>query len=66
MSRVLARAYSYLSSSAPEVHYGIAASQAELSKWIDVQWPDGLRERFGIPGLDRVLTLVRGEGEGLP
>ncbi len=54
---------SYLSSSDPRVHFGLGpVAQAES---IEVLWPDGLRETFECPGLDRTLELRRGSGQEL-
>jgi len=30
---------------------------------LEVTWPDGAREVFPVPGVDRLLTLERGRGE---
>ena len=54
---------SYLSSSDPRAHFGLG--RVENADAIEVLWPDGLRESFACPGLDRDLELRRGEGLGL-
>jgi hypothetical protein len=49
---------SYLSASDPRLHFGLAGSEPVAA--IDVQWPDGTRERFaGVAG--RQVTLKRGK-----
>ena len=52
---------SYLSASAPRLHFGLGAS-ATVEAAV-VQWPDGQRERWSKPGSGRVVTLKRGTGE---
>lgn len=54
---------SYLSSSDPRVHFGLGPATRVDS--IEIAWPDGLRERFSAPGVDRELVLQRGSGEAL-
>jgi hypothetical protein len=58
---LLQPATSYLSSHEPVVHFGLGTVEA-LREAI-VTWPDGNRERFKIPGLNRRLTLAQGSGE---
>jgi enediyne biosynthesis protein E4 len=52
--------YSYLSSCDPRVHFGLG--NAVRIDWIDVHWPDGLRERFVDLEPDRIVRLIRGQG----
>ena len=52
---------SYLSASDALAHFGLGDS-AEVGAVI-VQWPDGAREQFAIPGVDRTVTLKRGAGK---
>jgi hypothetical protein len=60
LHRIVAPAYSYLSSSDPRVHFGL--SGARHVERIEVRWPDGGIESFpGCPG-DRIVTLTRGRG----
>ena len=56
-------AYSYLSSSDFKAHFGLG--EIETIEAIEVVWPDGDRERFSVPGVDRVVTVRQGEGESL-
>jgi len=62
MLGTVGRAHSYLSSNDPRLHFGLGHAVADE---IEVLWPDGLRERFQSPAIDRLLTLRRGEGEPL-
>jgi hypothetical protein len=58
--RIVAPAYSYLSSSDPRVHFGLGG--ARRVERIEVCWPDGRLERFPGGPVDRIFTLRRGEG----
>ncbi|HEY1339305.1 MAG TPA: CRTAC1 family protein, partial [Bryobacteraceae bacterium] len=50
---------SFTSASDLRLHFGLgAATAAELT----VSWPSGAREKFRVPGVDRVLHLVEGQG----
>jgi enediyne biosynthesis protein E4 len=50
---------SFLSASDLRLHFGLAnATTAEVI----VRWPTGVREKFAVPGVDRVLHLVEGAG----
>ena len=62
---VCLRAYSYLSSNDPRVHFGLGATTAIDS--FEIVWPSGApkKERFDVPGVDRVLTLQQGQGKPL-
>ena len=51
---------SYGSSSDPRVHFGLGVSSA-IDK-AEVHWPNGMRERFSVAGIDRIVELVEGEG----
>ncbi len=62
--RTITRAFSYLSSSDPRAHFGLGG--ADEVEHVEVHWPDGLRERFAVPGVDRVVELVRGTGQAEP
>ena len=59
--RTIGGGFSYLSSSAPEAHFGVGES--EVVDRIRVRWPDGLTEDFDATPVDRSVTLVRGEGK---
>jgi hypothetical protein len=60
--RTITRGSSYLSSNDPRAHFGLGP-QPQIER-IEVRWPGGPGESFDAPGVDRVLTLVRGEGSG--
>ena len=50
---------SFLSASDLRLHFGLGnASTAELI----VGWPTGVRERFAVPAVDRMVILVEGSG----
>lgn len=51
----------YLTSAPAVAHFGLG-EVAALDR-IAVTWPGGDEERFKVPGVDRWLVLVRGEGE---
>ncbi|MHC4108076.1 MAG: ASPIC/UnbV domain-containing protein, partial [Planctomycetota bacterium] len=59
-TRMIHRGFSYLSSSDPRAHFGLG--EATAVDQIEVVWPDGLRERFAVDGVDRGIELVRGRG----
>ena len=53
-------ASSYLCSNDPRAHFGLGnVTQVDA---VHVTWPDGTRERFVPPGVDRVVTLRKGDG----
>ncbi|MDE0041650.1 MAG: CRTAC1 family protein [Candidatus Poribacteria bacterium] len=56
-------AYSYLSSCDFKAHFGLG--EIEKVEAIEVVWPNGDRERFSVPGVDRGVTVRQGEGESL-
>ncbi len=62
--RTVTRGFSYLSNSDCRAHFGLG--QAEQVERIELRWPDGKLENFTISGVDRAVTLVRGEGEAAP
>jgi hypothetical protein len=50
---------SFTSASDLRLHFGLGeAAAAEVS----VRWPTGVREKFAVPGVDRVLHLTEGSG----
>lgn len=51
---------SYLSSGDPRAHFGIPAG-AEIES-LAVRWSDGSEETFPVPGRNRVVIAVRGQG----
>jgi hypothetical protein len=63
-SRVAGGGGSYLASSDPRVHFGLG--DAAMIASIVVAWPDGSRESFVSPGVDRQLELRRGSGKAVP
>lgn len=57
----LARAgYSYASAGDPRAHFGLGG--ADAIEALEVRWPDGAREAFDPPGVDRAVTVRNGEG----
>jgi len=62
--RLAVSTYGYLAASSPEAHFGLGP--ATSVDQIVVKWPDGKRERFPGGAVDRVVTVVRGEGGALP
>ena len=59
--RTISGAFSYISSSPLEAHFGLGDA-ADVSQ-IEIRWPDGRRERFAGGRADRAIVLLRGEGE---
>ncbi len=59
-SRSISSGFSYLSSSPAVAHFGVAAGV--VPQELEVRWPDGSLEWFGVDGLDRSMTVVRGAG----
>ncbi len=51
---------SFYSANSLELHYGLGSATAASAQ---VLWPSGKRERFRIPGVDRLVTLREGSGE---
>jgi hypothetical protein len=52
---------SYNSSSDLRLHFGLGAETK--IKYVEVRWPNGERERFTLPGIDRIVELVEGKGQ---
>ncbi len=61
--RTVGRAYSYLSSGDSRVHFGLG-DVVKVDR-IEIDWKDGLRERFSPVPINRYVELVRGTGTGL-
>jgi hypothetical protein len=51
---------SYGSSSDPRLHFGLGGS-TKVDK-VEIRWPSGKKEGLVVPGVDRILTLVEGQG----
>src|SRR5262249_48105493 len=51
---------SYASSSDQRVHFGLG-SAGKVSK-VEIYWPSGKREEIVVPGVDRIFTVVEGQG----
>ena len=51
---------SYCSASSRRVHFGLGDRSAVRA--LEVTWPDGSKERWDAPGMNRVVHLVRGAG----
>ena len=54
---------SYCSQSDVRAHFGLG--EATRVDRLVVRWPDGTREAFTVPGVDRIVTLTRGQGQHL-
>ena len=52
---------SYLSANDPRIVFGLGQNRG--GGILEVQWPDGRRERFGSLAIDRYVTLTQGQGE---
>jgi hypothetical protein len=51
---------SYASTSDPRIHFGLgAASKIDL---LEIYWPSGQKETIAVPGVDRMFTVVEGQG----
>ena len=59
--RTVDRAYSYLASNDPRVHYGLG--KAERVDHVRVRWPDGQAEEFGPFDPGHVYDLREGTGK---
>jgi len=55
--------FSYLSSNDPRAHFGLGS--VAFVESIEVQWPDGVRERFAGGRVDQIVVVRKGEGEKL-
>ncbi|HUL16905.1 MAG TPA: CRTAC1 family protein, partial [Terriglobales bacterium] len=51
---------SYASSSDQRVHFGLGAS-TKIDK-TEILWPDGAKEEFSLPAVDRIYTVIEGKG----
>ena len=51
---------SYASTHDPRLHFGLGdATSIDL---VEVYWPSGAKEKFSIPKVDQIVTLVEGKG----
>ncbi|HWX91561.1 MAG TPA: CRTAC1 family protein [Terriglobales bacterium] len=51
---------SYGSSSDPRLHFGLGKS-TKVDR-VEIRWPSGKKEELVVPGVDRILTVVEGQG----
>jgi hypothetical protein len=51
---------SYGSSSDPRVHFGLGPS-SKIER-VEIRWPDGKKEDLAVSGVDRIVTVVEGQG----
>jgi len=59
-TRLVSTCLSYLSAGPASVHFGLGDSTAVES--LIVAWPNGSRESFPVPGVDRYLRIEKGSG----
>jgi hypothetical protein len=51
---------SYVSTNDPRLHFGLAdATDAGVA---EIHWPSGAKEFVKLPAIDRIYTIVEGEG----
>jgi hypothetical protein len=55
---------SYISNSDIRLHYGLGS--ATTVDRLEVKWPDGRKEHFAVPGVDRIITITEGTGVSTP
>jgi len=51
---------SYASTHDPRLHFGLGDATTVDS--VEVRWPSGAKEKFSIPKVDQIVTLVEGKG----
>jgi hypothetical protein len=51
---------SYGSSSDQRIHFGLGSSTKVET--IDIHWPSGKQEEIRAPGVDRIISVVEGQG----
>jgi hypothetical protein len=51
---------SYLSSNDMRVHFGLGDSDKVTQ--VEIHWPSGAVEKFGLPAVDRIYTVTEGKG----
>jgi len=51
---------SFVSNNDPRVHFGLGdAARVEL---VEIHWPDGVKEKVVLPGVDKIFTVEEGKG----
>ena len=50
---------SYLSSNDMRVHFGLGDADRDA---VEIHWPCGARETIKLPAVDRIYTIVEGQG----
>jgi hypothetical protein len=60
MRRDILSGASYCSQSDFRAHFGLG--ETDRVDRIIVRWPDGIRETFTNPGVNRIVTLTKGQG----
>ncbi|HEV3023835.1 MAG TPA: CRTAC1 family protein, partial [Pirellulales bacterium] len=61
--RLIQPSQSFLTSNDPRAHFGLGA--VEHVDAVDVSWPDGSKETFSCPSVDRLIEVKRGKGQPL-
>jgi predicted NUDIX family NTP pyrophosphohydrolase len=59
--RLIQPSQSYLCSNDPRAHFGLGA--VDRVDTIEVSWPDGSKEMFSCPSVDRLVEVQRGKGQ---
>jgi len=54
---------SYQCSNDPRAHFGLGTVDQIDS--IEILWPDGAKEKFACPGVDRVVEVQHGKGDAV-
>lgn len=54
---------SFYSANPPRLHFGLGGAPIQ---GLTVLWPSGRRERFAVPGINRIVVLVEGQGRTEP
>jgi hypothetical protein len=62
-SQVVLSQSSFTSASDLRLHFGLGPA---TTAGVTVRWPTGIRERFQVQGIDRVLSLAEGSGTIVP
>jgi hypothetical protein len=59
------RAYSYVSSNDPRVHFGLGSTNTVDD--VEIAWPSGSprKERFAVSGTDKTISVRQGEGTAI-